>query len=72
MTALFTLCALASVAGAIYSARLEGYVAGLKRGEQQRRQAVEEHRDWLYAHIPRSEEWGLIGPCNGTEQRDSL
>ena len=65
MSALYVGIIALSAVGLYYSARLEGYCAGLRYQEEQRRQAVDAHRDWLFDHLPQE-------PGIGSGQRDSL
>lgn len=73
MSALWVGIIALSAVGLYYSARLEGYVDGLRYHDQQRRQEVERHREWLLDHLPQQEGLGRRW-CegNGTGQRDSL
>lgn len=76
MSALFGSIVLLGAFGLYYVGRMEGYVSGLQRSAVQRREAVDQNRDWLLTHLPsqideqaREERWW---EGNGTGQKGSL
>jgi len=76
MSLLFGAIILCGAVGLYQVGRMEGYIQGLNRYALQRREAVDQHRQWLLTHLPgqideqaAGERWWEGG---GTGQKGSL